>query len=82
MKVRITSPGEYDRHDAELRFIASVDGRDINVSITAYALFVISEALEMPRAEPLVTYAASGRLLETVVAKVFQTAGANQSTYS
>jgi hypothetical protein len=81
MKVRITSPGEYDRHDAEVRFVAVVDGRAVSVSITTYALFIIGEALEMPRAEPLVTYAASGRLLEAVVAQVVKAAGAGQSTY-
>jgi len=81
MKVRITSPGEYDRHDADVRFIAVVDGRAVSVSITTYALFIIGEALEMPRAEPLVTYAASGRLLEAVVADVVGAAGAGQSTY-
>ena len=81
MNVRITSPGKYDRHEAEVRFIAVVDGRTVSVSITTYALFIIGEALEMPRAEPLVTYAASGRLLEAVVAQVAQAAGSSQSTY-
>jgi hypothetical protein len=81
MRVRITSPGEFDRHDAEVRFVAVVDGRAVGVSITAYALFILGEALEMPRAEPLVTYAASGRLLEAVVGDVVGTAGRGQSTY-
>ena len=61
MKVRITSLAEFDRHDSEVRFVAMADGRAVSVSITTYALFIIGEALEMPRAEPLVTYAASGR---------------------
>lgn len=80
-KVRITSPGEYDRHDAEVRFVAVVDGRTVNVSITSYALFIVSEALGMSRSEPLVTYAASGRLLEAVIGEVIGAAGAGQSTY-
>ena len=67
MKVRITAPGEYDRQDAEVRFVATVDGRAISVSVTNYALFIIGEALEMERADPLTTYAAGGRLLEAVL---------------
>lgn len=81
MKVKITNPGDFDRHDAEVRFIAVVDGRTVRVSITTYALFIIGEALEMPRAEPLITYAASGRLLEAVVAEVVEAAGPEQSSY-
>jgi len=80
MKIRVTSPGEYDRHEAEVRFIALVDGRSVSISITTYALFIIGEALEMPRAEPLIMYAASGRLLEAVVADVIRAAGRGQST--
>jgi hypothetical protein len=81
MKVRIICPGEYDRYDEEVRFVADVGGRPASITISTYALFIIGEALEMPRAEPLVKYAASGRLLEAVVDEVVRAAGAGKSTY-
>src|SRR5687767_5252043 len=43
MKVSITSPGEFDRHEGEVRFLAAVNGESVSVSITAYALFIIGE---------------------------------------
>ena len=81
MRIKITSPGEYDRHEDEVRFSAQADGRFIDVKITTYALFIIREALEMPAAEPLTIYAASGRLLEAVVKNVVQTTGELSPTY-
>jgi hypothetical protein len=81
LKVRIVSPGEYDRHDDEVRFIVDVGSKRISVTITAYALFVIGEALGMPRSEPLTIYAASGQLLNLVVANVIEFGESLQSTY-
>lgn len=81
MRVRIVSTGEYDRHEAEVRFIATVDGRPVHVAITTYALFIISESLNTPSTDPLVTYAASGRLLEAVVADSIARSEKPLSTY-
>ena len=81
MKVRIVSPGEYDRHDDEVRFIVDVGSERVSVTITTYALFIIGEALGMPRSEPLTVYAASGQLLNLVVANVIESVGKLQPTY-
>jgi hypothetical protein len=81
MKIRITSPADYDRHDAELRFVATINGRAASVTITRYALGIAGEALEALPADPLVAYAASGRLLEAVLADIVSAVGAEQSTY-
>lgn len=81
MKVRIISQGEYDRHEAEVRFTATADGRSVGVTVTSYALFIIREALDMPPADPLIIYAASGRLLETVVAHAIESSDEPLNAY-
>ena len=81
MKVRITSQGEFDRHDAEIRFVATADGRTVHITITTYALFIIGEALGMAPGDPRSIYAASGRLLEEVVASVIVAAVDQRQTY-
>jgi hypothetical protein len=81
LKVRIVSTGEYDRHEDEVRFIVDVGNGRVSVTITTYALFIIGEALCMPRSEPLTIYAASGQLLNLVVSDVIETVGDLQPTY-
>ncbi|MDP3907464.1 hypothetical protein [Novosphingobium sp.] len=72
MKVAINTPGQHDRHESEVRFVASVDGKPLSVTITDYALFIVGEALGLPPSEPLVIYAAGGSLLKCVVAEALK----------
>ena len=81
MKVRIDGPGEFDRYEREVRFQALADGRNINVTITDGALFVMREALGIISSQPLVIYAASGQLLKMVVADIIEMAGELQNSY-
>ncbi|UVO54748.1 hypothetical protein [Sphingomonas sp. SUN039] len=81
MKVKISSPGEYDRHDKVVRFDAAVDRAPISVVIDDLALLTIAKALGNAATEPLTIYAIGGRLLEAVVADVVRTATQPQATY-
>lgn len=71
MHIRVASPGEYDRHDNVVRFVASIDRMTVRFTITSYALFLMKEAQELDTLDPLQIYATSGRLLTDVVASVF-----------
>lgn len=81
MKVRITTPGEYDRHESEVRFRIKLGDATPSVSVTEYALYVACDALGAARSEPLVAYAVAGRMLEAVLADVVDTSGDAQPTY-
>ncbi|MXP44856.1 hypothetical protein [Allopontixanthobacter sediminis] len=81
MNVRIVSPGNFDRHEAQVRFVATVDKRPVHITITTYAIIIIGEALGMASGDRLVTYAASGRLLVAVVAEVIRAAVAPRDIY-
>ena len=81
MQIRIDGSGEYDRHEGEVRFVATVDDQRTCITIMNQALFLIGEARGMPPSEPLVIYAASGKLLKLIVADVVKKSGDAQSTY-
>jgi hypothetical protein len=81
MKIKITSTAEHDRHEAEVRFVANVDGTQTSITLTDHALFLISEALAISSHDPLVIYAASGNLLNQVVLEAIRARGDIQSTY-
>ena len=81
MKIIMNNPAEYDRHESEIRFVAIANGENINVTVTDGALFIIREALGMPYADPLVTYAAGGSLLKQVVADLVSMSKELQPTY-
>jgi hypothetical protein len=72
MRVKINTPCEFDRHEAEIRFEANADGRQIGVSATVLALAVIRDAKAIKSGDPKVIFAAGGDLLEAVVADVIQ----------
>lgn len=81
MNVRVVSPAEYDRHEGEVLFVASVDGQSISVTSTLSALGIVREALGIDSTDPLVIYAAGGKLLEVVVADIIRASGEKQLTY-
>ena len=69
-KIRVASPGEYDRHDNVVRFSAHVDGHSIGFVIDPFALFVMREALEIKTDDPLQVYQVGGRLLAHVIERL------------
>ena len=81
MKVRIDGPGEYDRHDDEVRFVAFVERQRVDVSITTFALARIADARGQVPSQPLTMFAASGQLLNEILISAIQAAGELQSTY-
>ncbi|CAH0496838.1 DUF1488 family protein [Novosphingobium sp. CECT 9465] len=81
MKVRILGPGEYDRHEEEVRFFATVGRTQTSVTVTAHALFIVSQAMGFSTSDPLVAYAAGGKLLELVVASLIEENVEIQPTY-
>ena len=81
MKVRLVSPAEFDRHESEIRFFASADGRKISVTVTLSGLSIVRQALTIQSSNPLTIYAAGGELLTQVVADTISTIGDLQPTY-
>lgn len=77
MRIRITSPGEYDRHDQVVRFVATIDGRAVAFSIETWALSAMREAMELAATEPLQVYQLGGALLQRLVEFVYVEGGAD-----
>ena len=77
MQVRVASPGEYDRHDDVLRFVATIDKRPISFMIDLGGLITLREALGLKGVEPIQIYHLGGRLLAKVVEQVFAQGGAD-----
>ena len=79
--VRITSPAEYDRHEAEIRFRIKVGNANPSVSVTERALYVACESFGISESEPLVAYAIVGGLLEEVLSDLIRLCEEVQRTY-
>jgi len=81
MTVRITSPAEYDRHEAEIRFVAHINGAPKSVTMTESALFIACEARGVVRSDPIADFAVVGGLVEKVIADIVKQVGSSENTY-
>lgn len=75
MQVRIVGQGEYDRHDDLLRFVATIDGKQVAFSIDTLGLNVIRMAMEIDSRDQMQIYQVSGRLLARMVEAMYREGG-------